>query len=362
MSAPRHGVSFGEAMRVWARVAALSSASDLAVLRLLQPEPGHAVLRLGSAATARVGQEVIAIGSALGVLTDTVTRGIVSAVRPLGSVTLIQTDAAINPGNSGGPLVNARGEVVGINSAIASRTGTYTGYGFAIPITLAKTVMDDIIAHGRVRRAIMGASMNEVTAEDAAVNNLKEIAGAKIQQTVLSDASGRPSDVESPAAKAGMESGDIILQADGKRVDRVSTLQRILRAHQPGDVVTLEGVRYGEKKSYKVKLVEAPSDEARTVADNPHKDAEESTGTAALGERPCASTPPPATRPRSFRTPSSSPGGTSCVIAPWCGRTRPRSLARTAGQRVDSRRELLRLHPRARHRTRPAGAGRLPRT
>ena len=78
--------------------------------------------------------------------------------------------------------MNARGEVVGINSAIASRTGTYTGYGFAIPITLAKTVMDDIIAHGRVRRAIMGASMNEVTAEDAAVNNLKEIAGAQIQR------------------------------------------------------------------------------------------------------------------------------------------------------------------------------------
>ena len=97
-------------------------------------------------------------------------------------------------------------------------------------------------------------------------------------------ASGRPSDVESPAAKAGMESGDIILVADGKRVDRVSTLQRILRAHQPGDVVTLEGVRYGEKKSYKVKLVEAPSDEARTVADNPHKDAEESTDTAALAK------------------------------------------------------------------------------
>ena len=225
----------------------------------------------------------------------TVTAGIVSAkgrsseLAQLRQSTyaiqdFIQTDAAINPGNSGGPLVNARGEVVGINSAIASRTGTYTGYGFAIPITLAKTVMDDIIAHGRVRRAIMGASMNEVTAEDAAVNNLKEIAGAKIQQTVLSDASGRPSDVESPAAKAGMESGDIILMADGKRVDRVSTLQRILRAHQPGDVVTLEGVRYGEKKSFKVKLVEAPSDEARTVAENPHKDAEESTGTAALAK------------------------------------------------------------------------------
>ena len=275
-----------------AKVIGRDPQTDVAVVKI--DGAGLPAVTLGNDETTRVGEWVLAIGNPLG-LDFTVTAGIVSAkgrsseLAQLRQSTyaiqdFIQTDAAINPGNSGGPLVNARGEVVGINSAIASRTGTYTGYGFAIPITLAKTVMDDIIAHGRVRRAIMGASMNEVTAEDAAVNNLKEIAGAKIQQTVLSDASGRPSDVESPAAKAGMESGDIILQADGKRVDRVSTLQRILRAHQPGDVVTLEGVRYGEKKSFKVKLVEAPSDEARTVAENPHKDAEESTGTAALAK------------------------------------------------------------------------------
>src|SRR6202035_5842646 len=136
----------------------------------------------------RVGEWALAIGNPFG-LDFTVTAGIISAKGRGGPALarlnasryriqdFIQTDAAINPGNSGGPLVNIRGEVVGINSAIASETGSYAGYGFAIPITLAKTVMDVIIAHGRVRRAILGAQIQDVTAADAAVAKLKIASG-----------------------------------------------------------------------------------------------------------------------------------------------------------------------------------------
>jgi serine protease Do len=246
--------------------------TDVAVLKIEGND--FPAVALGDDAKTRVGEWAVAIGNPLG-LDFTVTAGIISAkgrsneLRGLNQnqyaiQDFIQTDAAINPGNSGGPLVNLRGEVVGINSAIASQTGTYSGYGFAIPITLAKTVMDDIIAHGRVRRAIMGVRIQEITAEDAAVNGLKEIAGAKI---------GDFSGVEnSPAEKAGLQPGDVIVKADGKPVDRVSTLQRIVRAKQPGDMIDLECVRYGKKASFKFKLMEAEGEKATVASAAREKD------------------------------------------------------------------------------------------
>ena len=271
-----------------ARIIGRDPQTDVAVIKI--EGKNLPAVTLGDDETTRVGEWVLAIGNPLG-LDFTVTAGIVSAkqranqLRGLNNDTyaiqdFIQTDAAINPGNSGGPLVNARGEVIGINAAIASQTGTYTGYGFAIPITLAKTVMDDIIEHGRVRRAIMGAAMNEVTAEDAAVNKLSEIAGAKIQDFSVVDPTTNGA-MSSPAEKAGIERGDIVVAADGKTVDRVSTLQRILRGHQPGDVVSLDVVRYGNRKTFKVKLVEVQTDAPRAVAANtPRNDEESSTGAA----------------------------------------------------------------------------------
>lgn len=169
-----------------ARVVGRDPTTDVAVLKIDATD--LTTVTFGDDEQLRIGEWVLAVGNPLG-LDFTVTAGIVSAKgRGLQGLQrtqydisdFIQTDAAINPGNSGGPLVNARGEVVGINSAIASQTGFYSGYGFAIPITLAKQVMDDLIAHGEVRRAVIGVSISEVTPEDAAVAGLEEIAGVKV--------------------------------------------------------------------------------------------------------------------------------------------------------------------------------------
>ena len=260
--------------------------TDLALLKV--KAEGLPVVKMGDSDLLRVGEWVCAIGNPLG-LDFTVTAGIISAkgrsneLRNLNPnqyaiQDFLQTDAAINPGNSGGPLVNIRGEVIGINSAIASQTGTYAGYGFAIPITLAKTVMDDIIAHGRVRRAIMGAAIFDVNAEDASVNKLATIAGVKVQGF-------SPMDEDSPAKKAGLLPGDVIIKLDGKSMDRVSTLQRMIRAKQPGDVVELEAVRYGEHKTFKVKLVEAPGEETKVASDaRPRNDGSVSPAPASISK------------------------------------------------------------------------------
>jgi serine protease Do len=246
-----------------AKVVGRDPTTDVAVVKI----DGHDLptLTLGDDSQAKVGEWVLAIGNPLE-LNFTVTAGIVSAKgrggRELTGLLknqyaisdFIQTDAAINPGNSGGPLVDIHGDVIGINSAIASPTGYYAGYGFAIPITLAKGVMDDLIKYGKVRRAVLGISIADVDPDDAAAAGLKTIAGVKV-------GGFQPSDGSSPGEKAGLEAGDIIVAADGKPVDRVSTLQRIVRLHQPGQTVTLDVMRYGTRKSFQVKLTEAPSDE-----------------------------------------------------------------------------------------------------
>jgi serine protease Do len=258
-------VTLTDHRRFSAKVIGRDPTTDVAVIKI----DGHdlPVATLGNDESVRIGEWVLAIGNPLG-FDFTVTAGIVSA-KGRGSTDLpnlnndpyavsdfIQTDAAINPGNSGGPLFNIEGKVIGINSAIASQTGYYSGYGFAIPITLAKNVMDDIIAHGRVRRAALGVRIQNVLPEDAAVAGLKDITGVKV--------AGLNGD-DSPGAKAGLEAGDIIIRADGKPVDRVSTLQRIIRAHEPGDVVAVDVMRFGQQKSFRVKLTEVQQ-EATTVA------------------------------------------------------------------------------------------------
>jgi serine protease Do len=245
-----------------ARIVGRDPTTDVAVLKI--DGTNFTALGFGNDEQLRIGEWVLAIGNPLG-LDFTVTAGIVSAKgRALPGLNpaeyaitdFIQTDAAINPGNSGGPLVNSRGEVIGINSAIASQTGLFAGYGFAIPITLAKQVMDDLIAHGEVRRAVLGVSIGEVFPEDAQVAGLKRIAGVKVEGFTGEN---------SPGLRAGMEPGDVITKADGKTVDRVNELQRVIRSKKPGETVEVEAMRYGTRKTFRVRLTAAPS-QAETVA------------------------------------------------------------------------------------------------
>jgi len=151
--------------------------------------------------------------------------------------------------------------VIGINSAIASNTGFYAGYGFAIPITLAKQVMDDIIQYGKVRRAVLGINIGDVDPNDAQVAGLKDIHGVKVSGFDPAD------DPESsPAKKAGVEVGDVIVAVNGQSIDRVSTLQRVIRNFKPGETVKLDVMRFGDKKTLNVKLGEPPADRTPDVA------------------------------------------------------------------------------------------------
>jgi serine protease Do len=251
-----------------AKVVGTDASTDLAVLKIdadnLTPAP------LGSSDAARVGEWVLAVGNPLGEnLTFTVTSGIISAKGrtlqlPNSSdrsiQDFIQTDAAINPGNSGGPLVSVRGEVIGVNSAIESETGFYSGYGFAIPIDLARRVMDQIITGGKVHRAALGITVKDASPNDAAYVGLPDIRGVVVQ-----DFGGDAS----PARKAGLEPGDIIVAVDGKPVEYVGQLQQQIAFRKPGEAVKVEVARKGGvRKTFEVKLQELPARGEAAEADS----------------------------------------------------------------------------------------------
>jgi len=230
-----------------ARVIGRDPATDVAVLKIdatgLTPAP------FGNSDASRVGEWVLAVGNPLGEnLTFTVTQGIISAKgralnlpgRNESSIQdFIQTDAAINPGNSGGPLVNVKGEVIGINSAIASPTGYNAGYVFAVPINLARAVMDQIVKTGRVERAALGITARDATSEDATYAGLPRIAGVVVQDFASANA---------PARRAGIEPGDVIVAVDGKPVEYVAQFQEAVAFYKPGDVVSVDIVRKGGQR------------------------------------------------------------------------------------------------------------------
>ena len=234
-----------------AKVIGSDPESDLAVLRVDAGE--LPVITIGRSRDLRVGDVVLAIGNPFGV-GQTVTQGIVSALgrTRLGINTFedfIQTDAAINPGNSGGALVNTHGELVGINSAIFSRSGGSQGIGFAIPAHLALGVMEQIVEHGRVVRGWIGVEMQEVTPQLAESFGLEDTGGVIVAGVMRG----------SPAAEAGIRPGDVILAVAGKKIrDGRDALDAIAR-HAPGERVLIEGIRDRRSLRIEVKVGERPT-------------------------------------------------------------------------------------------------------
>jgi serine protease Do len=230
-------------------------ASDLAVLEIAAD--GLRALPLGDSDAVRVGDVVLALGNPLGV-GQTVTMGIVSAKSRstgLGDGSFedfLQTDAAINRGNSGGPLVNTRGELVGINSQIMSPSGGNVGIGFAIPSNMASQVMRQLIEHGRVERALLGVTVQPVTSDIAAALGLAEIRGALVSG--VNDGS--------PAERAGLARGDVILDLDGKPIVDSNALRNAVASRRPGESVPLTVLRDGRERTITATLGELPSEQA----------------------------------------------------------------------------------------------------
>ncbi len=251
--------------------------TDVAVLKI--EASGLPAVQIAQSDDIQIGDWVLALGYPLS-LGETVTAGIVSAKgRSLGILQrnqeaavplehFIQTDAAINPGNSGGPLVNLRGEVVGINSAIASPTGTYAGYGFAVPIHLARRVADDLIRYGAVHRPRLGVQIRDVTPADIDVFDLSSADGSVVASVQ-----------DGPAKDAGVELGDVIVQVDGTPIRDTGALMERIALRQPGDRVTLDIIRYGRNHRVDVRLGQFEnSGVAPTVASAPER-----SGLAQLG-------------------------------------------------------------------------------
>jgi serine protease Do len=228
-----------------ARIIGADKRSDVALVKI--EAGGLPTVRIGDVSRLKVGEWVMAIGSPFG-LENTVTAGIVSAkARDTGELLpLIQTDVAINPGNSGGPLINLRGEVVGINSQIYSRTGGFMGISFAIPIDEATRVADQLRTNGRVIRGRIGVSIDQVTKEVADAIGLGKPMGALVRS------------VESggPAEKAGVEPGDIITRFEGRTIDKSSDLPRTVTNIKPGTRASMQVFRRGAYKDLQVTVGE----------------------------------------------------------------------------------------------------------
>jgi serine protease Do len=248
-------------IRVRAKLIGTDPSTDLAVIKIDMKDLTAAAL--GNSENVHVGEWVLAIGNPLG-LTSTVTAGIVSAIgRNINIIqdsyrieNFIQTDAAINPGNSGGALVNMSGEVIGINTAIATTNARYQGYGFAVPVNLLKYVAADIIKYGEVRRGYIGVQIGLVDQKMANALGMKEAKGVLVQELV-----------EGGAAEAsGLKQGDVILSVDGREVNKQGELQSYIATHHPGDEVTLKVFREG--KTFEKKVVLRPRKEDQTVARN----------------------------------------------------------------------------------------------
>ncbi len=241
-----------------AKIIGADKRTDVAVIKI--DATGLPAVKIGDVGKLRVGEWVMAIGSPFG-LENTVTAGIVSAKgRETGDyLPFIQTDVAINPGNSGGPLLNMRGEVIGINSQIYSRSGGFQGISFAIPIDEAVRVSEQLRAGGRVVRGRIGVQIGEVTKEVAESIGLPKPQGALVRSV----------EADAPAAKGGVEAGDIITKFDGKAIEKSSDLPRLVGNTKPGTKSTLTVFRRGQNRDLSVTVVEIPADAPARKASAP---------------------------------------------------------------------------------------------
>jgi serine protease Do len=237
-----------------AKIIGADKRTDVAVLKI--ESTGLPAVKIGDASKVRAGEWVMAIGSPFG-LESTVTAGIVSAKqRDTGDyLSFIQTDVAINPGNSGGPLLNMRGEVIGINSQIYSRSGGYQGISFAIPIDEATRVSEQLRTIGRVSRGRIGVQIGNVSKEIAESIGLGKPAGALVSSV----------EAGAPADKAGVEAGDVITKFDGKTIEKSSDLPRLVGNIKPGTRSTVTVFRRGQSKDLAVTVVEIEPEKPRAT-------------------------------------------------------------------------------------------------
>ncbi len=234
-----------------AKVIGTDPKADVAVIKI--DSKNLPIATLGDSTATAVGDWVLAVGTPYG-LSQTVTAGIISAEgrANIGIVDyedFIQTDAAINPGNSGGPLVNIQGQVIGINTAIFSRSGGYQGIGFAIPINMAQTIMDSLIEHGKVIRGWLGVMIQNVTPEIAKGFNLKDTTGALIGDVTK----------DSPAEKAGLKRGDVIVSLNEQPIDSPNTLKNLAAQLEVDKTVPVVVIRDGKEQTLDIKIGEQPA-------------------------------------------------------------------------------------------------------
>jgi len=245
-----------------ATIVGTDPSTDLALIKI--EAEGLPYLGYGNSDEVKIGEWVLAVGNPFN-LTSTVTAGIVSAkarnINILGSQgaieSFIQTDAAINPGNSGGALVNTRGELIGVNAAIASGTGYYTGYSFAIPVNIVKKVVDDFMKFGKIQRAYLGVYYNEINEEFAKEKGLTDLRGIYVEDVVAGGA----------ADKSGIRKGDVIIRINEHPVNGKSELMEVVGQHNPGDKVNVAIVRDGKEESM-VLAFQSEESQVAMVQDN----------------------------------------------------------------------------------------------
>ncbi len=232
-----------------ATVVGTDPTTDIALLQI--EESGLPVMPLANSDNAEVGEWVLAVGNPFN-LASTVTAGIISAKgRNLDILkdrtaieSFIQTDAAVNPGNSGGALVNMNGDLLGINTAIATPTGTYAGYSFAVPVNIMKKVTDDLLEHGVVQRGFLGVNIRDLDTDLAEEQGLDFIRGVYVDGLLP----------EGAAAEAGIEEGDVIVGVDGKKVQSSPELQELIGTKRPGDTAVVDLMRNGRAKTVTLRL------------------------------------------------------------------------------------------------------------